>query len=50
MRALGGFGATAQTLEEIGQAAKDALDSNNPAIVQVSVRSVLSLYMDYVTR
>ena len=49
-RALGGFGATARTLEEIGQAAKDALASNKPAIVQVPVRSVLSPYMDYVTR
>ncbi len=49
-RALGGFGATAQTLEEIGQAAKDALASNKPAIVQVPVRAVLSPYMDVVTR
>jgi acetolactate synthase-1/2/3 large subunit len=49
-RALGGYGAYAQTIDEIGQAAKDALASNKPAIVQVPVRSVLSPYMDYVTR
>ncbi len=49
-RALGGFGITAQTCAEIGQAAKDALASNKPAIVQIPVRSVLSPYMDYVTR
>ncbi len=49
-RALGGYGAEARTLEEIGQAAKDALASGKPAIVRVPVRSVLSPYMDYVTR
>ena len=49
-RALGGFGATARTLEEIGQAVQDALASNQPAIVQVPVRAVLSPYMDYVSR
>ena len=47
---LGGFGATARTLEEIGRAARVALASNQPALVQVPVRSVLSPYMDYVTR
>ena len=49
-RALGGFGATARTCAEIGQAVQDALASNKPGIVQVPVRSVLSPYMDYVTR
>ncbi len=46
----GGFGASAQTLEEIGPAVQDALASNKPAIVQVPVRAVLSPYMGYVTR
>jgi acetolactate synthase-1/2/3 large subunit len=48
-RALGGFGVHAETLEEIGQAVRAAHASNQPAIVQVPVRAVLSPYMDYIT-
>jgi acetolactate synthase-1/2/3 large subunit len=49
-RALGGFGARAETVAGIGEAVRAALASERPAIVQVPVRSVLSPYMDHVTR
>ncbi len=48
--ALGGWGARAQTVDEIGAAVHAALASNKPAIVHIPVRSVISPYMDYVTR
>jgi acetolactate synthase-1/2/3 large subunit len=48
--ALGGAGARAETVEEIGEAVRAALAGGKPAIVQVPVRSVLSPYMDYVTK
>ncbi len=49
-RALGGWGARAETVAEIGEAVRAALASDKPAIVQIPVRSVISPYMDYVTR
>ncbi len=49
--ALGrGVGARAETVAEIGEAVGAALASNKPAIVHIPVRSVLSPYMDSVTR
>ncbi len=46
---LGGKGYVCRTREEIGDAIADALASGKPAIVQVSVRSVISPYMDYIS-
>ena len=49
--ALGrGVGARAETVAEIGETVGAALASNKPAIVPIPVRSVLSPYMDSVTR
>ncbi len=48
--ALGGWGARAETPSEIGAAVRAALASDKPAIVHIPVRSVISPYMDYVTR
>ncbi len=44
------MGTRAQTPAEIGNAVRAALASNKPAIVHIPVRSVISPYMDYVTR
>ena len=46
--ALGGFGARAESVDEIGPAVRAAHASEKPAIVQVPVRSVLSPFMDFV--
>ena len=48
--ALGGTGARAETVEEIGAAVGAALTAGKPAIIQVPVRSVLSPFMDYVSK
>ncbi|MDZ5695690.1 thiamine pyrophosphate-binding protein [Chelativorans sp. M5D2P16] len=46
---LGGKGYTCRNREEIDHAVKDALASGKPAIIQVSVRSVISPYMEYIS-
>jgi acetolactate synthase-1/2/3 large subunit len=48
--ALGGAGTRAETVEEIGEAVRAAVAGGKPAIVQVPVRSVLSPFMDYVSK
>ncbi len=48
--ALGGTGARAETPAEIGEAVRAAAAGDKPAIVQIPVRSVISPYMDYVTK
>lgn len=48
--ALGGTGARAETVEEIGAAVGAALTAGKPAVIQVPVRSVLSPFMDYVSK
>jgi acetolactate synthase-1/2/3 large subunit len=47
-RALGSFGARAETVEDVGAAVRAAHASGKPALVQVPVRSVLSHFMDAV--
>ena len=46
--ALGGFGARAESVAEIGPAIEAAQASGKPAIVQIPVRSALSPFMDFV--
>lgn len=46
---LGGKGFVCKSREEIGKAVEDALASGKPAIIQVSVRSVISPYMEYIS-
>ncbi len=46
--ALGGFGARAETVEEVGAAVRAAHASGKPALVQVPVRKALSPFMDAV--
>lgn len=48
-RGLGGKGYACRSREEIQDAVDDALKSGKPAIIQVSVRSVISPYMDYIS-
>ncbi len=48
--ALGGTGARAETVAEIGEAVAAALASGKPAIIQIPVRAVLSPFMDYVSK
>jgi acetolactate synthase-1/2/3 large subunit len=48
--ALGGTGARAETVEEIAEAVAAAVASAKPAIVQIPVRSVLSPFMEYVSK
>jgi acetolactate synthase-1/2/3 large subunit len=47
-RSLGGFGARAESVAEIGEAMAAALGSGKPAIVHVPVRRVLSPFMNVV--
>jgi acetolactate synthase-1/2/3 large subunit len=47
-RSLGGFGIRAETVPEIGDAMRAALESGKPALVHVPVRSVLSPFMEVV--
>jgi len=47
---LGGFGAYARTPDEIRDAMIKALRSGKPAVVQIPVQSVISPYMDFISR
>jgi acetolactate synthase-1/2/3 large subunit len=45
---LGGFGARAETVEQVREAVRAAHASGKPAVVHVPVRSVLSPFMEVV--
>lgn len=47
---LGGFGAHANSTDEITDAMKRALKSGKPSLVQIPVRSVISPYMEFISK
>jgi acetolactate synthase-1/2/3 large subunit len=47
---LGGFGALARTPDEIRDAMVKAMRSGKPAIVQIPVQSVISPYMQFISK
>jgi acetolactate synthase-1/2/3 large subunit len=47
---LGGFGALARTPDEIRDAMMEAMRSGKPAIVQIPVQSIISPYMQFISK